>query len=739
MRRWLSGLLVAAAGAAAASPVHPPASPADPNRPCVGLVLGGGGARGAAHIGVLRELERQRVPVCVLTGTSMGAIVGALYATGRTPDQIEAILRGIDWRDIFRDDPPRPELPMRRKDAQLNYRLELEAGLKQGGLVLPTGAVQGQKLGLLLRTLFGGAGQDFDALPIPFRAVAADIVNGEAVVPDEGDLAAVVRASMAVPAIFSPTEIDGRLLVDGGLVDNVPVTLARRMGATHVIAVDVGSPLFTREQLANPGDIAFQMVSVLMRERTERELATLAPGDVLIRPALGDFSAADFVNAPGIIPAGEAAASGMAPDLAALAVAEAEYLAWRTARHAAREEPAQIAFVEVDDSRSGTARLVERRAEALVGGPMEAGRLADAIGKTYAEGTYARISWLPVERDGRRGLRLVPVDKPWGPTFVNIGLQVTDDFAGRNGYQLVGETLFTGLSDKGGELRALLKLGRMTELSADWFSPLDVDRDYYARVYAGHQARNLPIAPTGTQSAEYRTSRDSLRAGIGLQRSSRWNLEAGLAANLHEAKPLVGDEALPALDDNSRALWARAAWDTLDALSFPSRGARFGIGLEHFPSSWNHGDDGSLLRAKGDVVWSAGSHHLLLGARATRTWGEPPALAAYSTLGGFLNLSGEIEQGRAGRQLLYGRAIYYARLGEATGLFSNPPYLGASLEAGNTWETWDDASTGDLITSGSVFVGIGSPFGPVLLGWGRSSTGASSWNLSFGNLIRSDE
>lgn len=727
------------ASAARAAPEGEPAKAPDPQRPCVGLVLGGGGARGAAHIGVLRELERQRIPVCVLTGTSMGAIVGGLYATGRSPDQIEAILREIDWRDVFRDDPPRDALPMRRKDAQLNYRLELEAGLKDGGMVLPTGAIQGQKLGLLLRTLFAGSSRDFDRLPIPFRAVTTDIVSGEAVVPAEGDLATVVRASMAVPAVFAPTELDGRLLVDGGLVDNVPVTLARRMGATHIIAVDVGSPLFGRDQLNNPGDIALQVVSVLMRERTERELSTLLPGDVLLRPAIGDFSATAFPQAHEIIPAGEAATLAAAARLGDLSLPPRDYLAWRSARQQPSAPGGEIAFVEVDASRTRTGGLVERRAEALVGEPFDTARLSEVIGSVYAQDTYARISWEPVERDGRLGLRLMPVDKPWGPTYVNVGLQLSDDFAGRNNYQLVGETLLTGLSQKGGELRALAKLGRVTELSADWFSPLDADRDFYSRLYAGHQARNLPIAPEGAQSAEYRIRRDSVRASLGLQRSSRWNLEAGLGVALHEASPLVGDDALPSLDANSRSVWIRAGWDTLDSLSFPSSGARVGLGVEHFPAAFNDEADGGILRARGDVVWSAGDHHLMLGGRATRTWGEPPGLAAFSTLGGFLNLSGEIEQGRAGPQLAYGRAVYYRRLGESGGLFSNPPYVGASLEAGNTWDDWDEASFDDLIGSGSVFVGIGSPFGPVLLGWGRSSTGASAWSLSFGNLIRSDE
>ena len=724
-------VLLSSAGHAAPAPA--------PAEECTGLVLGGGGARGAAHIGVLRELERQRVPVCAIAGTSMGAVVGALYASGRSPDEIEGILNRLDWADLFRDDPPRDRLPMRRKEAQLNYRLELEAGWRDGGLQLPYGAVQGQKLGLLLESLFDGSPEDFDRLPIPFRAVATDIVDGSAVVPARGRLAEVVRASMAVPAVFAPMEIDGRLLVDGGLVNNVPISVVRGMGATRVIAVDVGSPLFRREQLRSPADVAFQMVSVILKERTDRELATLAEGDVLVRPELGEFSAADFANAATTIGPGVDAGRAAAPALAAFAQPEPQWLAWRESRRRAPAASTTIAFVEVDGTRSGTAELVRRRSAPLVGKPLEVAVIEPYVSAAYVEGTYERIGWRRVERDGVSGIELTPVDKPWGPVFANLGLQFADDFEGRSDYQLVSELLVTGLSPDGDELRGFLKLGRITELSADWFSPLNADRDYFFGVAGGWRAQNLPIAIGGRQAAEYRIARSQAGVRLGLQRSADWSLEAGVGLAHYDAKPVVA--APDQSGDTARAASAglRGVWDTLDRLSFPSSGGRIVLSAQHFPDRWSDGDGGTVYRARGDWALSRGRHHLLLGGRWASVQGEPPGLAAYSTLGGFLNLSGKVERSLVDTNLAYGRAVYYGRLGEGGGLVSAPAFVGFSLEAGNVWRTRQAMSADDLIGAGSAFVGISSPFGPLLLGYGLTSESDRSWTLSFGNLIRSDD
>lgn len=737
---WLLALLLATPSALAE-----PASPAvggAAGRPCVGLVLGGGGARGAAHIGVLKVLERERIPICAIAGTSMGAVVGALYASGRTPAEIEATLASVDWRDLFRDDPGRASLPMRRKEAQLNYRFELEAGWRDGGPVLPSGAVQGQKLGLLLRRLLLDASRvaRFDDLPIPFRAVAADIVTGERVVFAEGDLPLAVRASMAVPALIAPAEIDGRLLVDGGIVDNVPIDVVRDMGADVVIAADVGSPLLTREQLRGPADIAFQMVSVLIQDRTRLAIATLGSDDVLIVPPLGDFSSLAFNEAVGVIPRGVEAAEAEAPRLRHLALPEAEYAAWRRERRIAeRDPPPTVAFVEVVPGQTRTSRLVAYRAQTLIDRPLDPDAIEATITSLYSEGAHQRIGWRLVERDGATGIALVPVDKAWGPLFFNAGVQLSDDFNGRSDYQLTAELLKTGVSGDGDELRALLRLGRVTEASLDWFAPLDRDRRFHVGADLGYRASNVPLAIDGRQLAEFRVARSTFGLRLGLQTDPRWALEASLRRSHLEADQRVGTGAFSDLAQQSSVLGARAVWDTLDRLSFPAEGARAVLALERHDDWLGASGEGWVARWRSDTVFSRERHHLLLGTRWATARGAPPDLAAFSTLGGFLNLSGALERSLVGDRLAYGRAVYYYRLGDTNALFAVPTYLGTSVEIGQVASPGESLALGDATRAGSVFVGMSSPFGPILFGFGRSSAGDDTWTLNFGNLIRNED
>lgn len=714
----------------------------DGQRPCVGLVLGGGGARGAAHVGVLKVLERERIPVCAIAGTSMGAVVGALYASGLKPDEIEKALASVDWKDLFQDEPGRAALPMRRKEAQLNYRLELEAGWRDGAPVFPSGAVQGQKLGLLLRRLMLDASRttQFDELPIPFRAVATDIVSGERVVFAEGDIAMAVRASMAVPAVFAPAEIDGRILVDGGIVDNVPIDVVRDMGADVVIAVDVGSPLLTRDELRTPVNVAYQMISVLIQEKTNRSIASLGEGDVLIVPPLGTFSSASFEQSLTVIPKGVEAAEAEAPRFRHLALPESDYADWRRERRIAALDPTPtIAFVDVAPGQARTTRLVAYRAQGLVGQSLDPDVVEATVAGTYAEGAYQRIGWRAIERDGQTGIELVPVDKAWGPMFFNVGLQITDDFSGRSDYQLTAELLKTGVSGDGDELRGLLRLGRVTELSADWFAPLDLDRRFYVGLDTGYRAFNVPFFVDGAQAAEYRIARSTLGLRLGLQTDPRWALEATLRRSRFDGREQVGTLGVTNLVQQATSLGGRAVWDTLDRLSFPSQGSRAVLSVDRYEDVLGGEGDGWVARWRSDTVFSKDKHHLLLGTRWAATRGTPPELASFSTLGGFLNLSGALERGLVGDRLGYARAVYYYRFGDANALFAVPTWLGASAEIGQVGETGAVFDWSDATRAGGVFVGMSSPFGPILFGYGRTNRGDDTWTLSFGNLIRNED
>jgi NTE family protein len=281
-RAMLVIILLAIATQANAQPAGPEMNDV---RPRIGLALGGGGARGAAHIGVLKELERLRIP-----------------------DELQQLVESLDWADAFDDQSKREHRSFRRKQDDAAFPIPLELGLRDGSLQLPKGLIQGQKLSLVLREQLLHVYQvnDFDDLPTPFRAVAADIETGDAHVMSQGDIGLAMRASMSAPGIFAPVDVDGHMLVDGGLVGNVPVSVVREMDVDIIIAVDVEFPLYPPEQLQSALAITEQMLTILIRKETRRELSGLRDEDILIRPKLGEYASTNFVDI---------ADSGCAPSL----------------------------------------------------------------------------------------------------------------------------------------------------------------------------------------------------------------------------------------------------------------------------------------------------------------------------------------------------------------------------------------------------------------------------------------
>ncbi|HZJ92367.1 MAG TPA: patatin-like phospholipase family protein, partial [Thiopseudomonas sp.] len=279
----------------------------DAERERVGLVLSGGAARGLAHVGVLKALEEQGIVIDAIAGTSMGAVVGGLYAAGYRIEELEKLATELNWQQALSDAPPREDIPFRRKQDDRDFLVKQKLSFRDdGSLGLPLGVLQGQNLALLLEKLFARAGavEDFDQLPIPFRAVAADISTGQTVVFSQGHLALAVRASMSIPAVLTPVEVDGQLLVDGGISNNIPVDIARQMGVDRLIVVDIGSPLASTESLHTVFDILNQSVALLTRRNSEAQLATLQEQDILVQPPLSGFGITDFARAQEMMDAG---------------------------------------------------------------------------------------------------------------------------------------------------------------------------------------------------------------------------------------------------------------------------------------------------------------------------------------------------------------------------------------------------------------------------------------------------
>lgn len=708
------------------------------NDECIGLVLGGGGARGGAHIGVLKVLEREHIPICAITGTSVGAIIGSLYAVGYSPDQIEAIVSAIDWKDVLSDDPPRIDMPMRRKQEDFRYLLDFKLGIQNGRITLPRGVVQGQKLNLLLRRLLLPAWKvdDFDKLPIPFRCVGTDIGAGEGVIFDHGDLAMAVRASMSVPGAFAPIRVDGRLMVDGGLYNNLPVDVVRKMGATRVIVVDVSAPLLPEKELTSPFSISMQMLGMLMNQRTEVVLLAMQPGDITIRPELGNLGSAAFDRAITGVGPGAAATEVVLDELRPLALSSEDYAAYKSALPKLDFDTPLVRFVEVASSRSLTARYVEDRMSGVQSGPLDIPDIEHRVGEAYGQGSYERIGWKMVERDGLTGIEVLPVDKGWGPSSLAFALHLSDNFRGDSNFSLAAEATFSGFNDKGGEWRNRAELGQTTGLRSEFYQPWGERGRWFVEPAVYYRAIDQPIGSTGTTFAEYRLSEIGAELETGIAIGTTGQISAALLRGRSSARLRVGQPPFPeSIREPYAGISLRWVTDTLDSADFPTSGQRTGIDVSAFRPVIGGVSNGEVARWTWDSAFSSGRHNLLLGARAAVSWDSPGSFQSVNTLGGFTNLSGLGERELVGDQLALVRAVYYRRFGDMSRLFSLPAYVGASVEAGNIWDARRDIGV-DPIIAGSIFVGLESPLGPIFLGFGVDDQGDNAVHLTFGSLLR---
>jgi NTE family protein len=709
------------------------------DRPRVGLVLGGGGARGAAHIGVLKELERMRIPIDAIAGTSMGAIVGGLYATGMTADELEELVGSLDWAAGLSDTPTRDGLSFRRKQDDAQYPMSFELGYRDGELLLPQGAIQGQSLDLILRELTLSASEvtDFDKLPIPFRAVASDIGSGTAYVMSSGDLAVAIRASMSVPAAFAPVKIDGRLLVDGGLVGNLPVDVVREMGVDVVIAVDVEFPLYEADELQSALKISEQILTILIRKDTIRTIEQLGEDDVLIQPDLGLFASTNFGGVLETIEPGEQAALKSAAKLEPLAMDREQYAAHVAARRQLAPLDEQLTFVRVVHDGRLSPRVLESRLQTRPGDAIDPVQLANDAEQIYGVQWYEKVSYRLLRENGALGVEFDARTKAWGPNFLQFGLSLEEDFEGSTAFNVATRITRAGINRLGAEWRTDLRLGTDPLLFSEFYQPLSFNSRFFVSPSVVWRQQNYQAFVDSERVARFRVTDAEARLDVGYEIGSVAEFRTGLFRGAGEARVKVGDPAIANFDFEAGGVYAQLRADSLDNANFPRRG--YLANLKWTNSLESFGSDTTFDTIESEVqgAWSRGKNTLSLGLEFATTLDADSDIQDYFPLGGFLRMSG-FERGQiAGPHAALARAVYYRRVGDsAGGLFELPIYFGASVEAGNVWLSRDDISLGSMLLNGSVFAGFDAPIGPVYLAAGFGEDGNKNVYLFIGSPTR---
>ena len=611
------------------------------HRAKIGLALSGGGARGSAHIGVLKALEELDVPVDYIAGTSMGAIIGGLYASGYSAAEIEDILDNMDWEQAMQDRPDRAERTMRTKELESQFLIPFRLGFNKGEFQMPLGLIEGQHLDQVFREiLMPVVGvHDFDNLPIPFRAIATDLVTGEEVILSKGSLPDSLRASMSVPGVFSPVLIDDQLLVDGGMANNLPVSVVRGMGADIVIAVDISSPLLTRDRLKSVFSVTEQLTNFLTRRTTEAQIQRLGPEDRLIVPDLGGFSAADFKGAGEIVKIGYQAAMDPEQRLAAMALSGHQQPGRLPERFS---EFFIVDFVELENGSVLNDEIILSRLAVKVGEPANLKALDKSVDRIFSLDVFKSVTYDLVEDgEGNTGVIVRAVPREWGPNYLQFGLELSSDFTGNSNFKLGAAYTRNALNELGGEMRVIASMGREDELSFDFYQPIDARAKWFIEPAVYWSRENYGIWVEDENVADLELAGWGANFGIGrnFTTTSRLKLSYSFArgdASIQTGNPDIIDD--PNVDIGEMEL--QYTHDSLDSIWFPTSGMKHSLEYLYASESLGARLDYQQASAGGGMVLSHGRNTALLNYELGYSFDDATPIERWYRLGGFGRLSG---------------------------------------------------------------------------------------------------
>lgn len=713
------------------------------SRPRIGLVLSGGGARGYAHLGVLQYLEKLRVPVDYIAGTSMGALVGGLYASGISAQELERRLSHINLSDIAFDRSERARLPQSQREDDFQYPISITAGYDNGRFKLAPGLVQGNNLLTLLQNWTAQLPADisFDLLPTPFRAVATDLGQGTEVIIDRGSLPRAMRASMAVPGLFAPYQIDGRMLVDGGLVSNLPVQEARSMGADIIIAVNIASPLQDPAALQSPPAVMQQMVGILILQNVKAQKALLGQNDILIEPELPGISLTDFARGKDGIKAGWEAAQAQSRRLAELSLSPQQWQAYLASRHHDVALPGDIHIdvIEINSSGRIPASYVRSRLNVKEGDIYNADSLNQQLSQLATNGDFNTLTQEMQSRNGRNVLRIDVEEKSWGPQYLLFGLGISNTFDGHGNVNLQIGHRYPWITQTGLEWRNDLILGNeSTSLHSELRQPIhdasgifgiymspyiNIGRRFVDAYLDGSDAKASPAMryriDTGVVGFDFGmplARLGDLRLGVSYQRTA-------YTPTYHFINDNHGSLFNPSSSSQPVAR-ARLTIDQLDDPLFPRKGYYIYSELDH---GFGQVDE-SYGTAQLKTLWAFSRKRdtvnmALEGASNLSNNNTGPGFF----LGGFQRLSAYAADQFYGNYLLYSRLTYLRNLDDDSLPGLRHPVLGISLEIGNVWQARDAFGNGPYKRSISLFLGGNSPIGPLYFGTALGQQGV--WNL----------
>ena len=696
-------------------------------RPRVGLALAGGGARGGAHIGVLKVLEELHVPVDCIVGTSMGALVGGGYASGMPAAEIEQFIQKIDWKSVVGGVGSRQFEPVEQKRFN-DTSGSIELGLKSGRIVPPSGLIASSRIEDVLRSYVARARTvpDFDQLPIPYRAVATDMLTGNMVVLDHGDIATAMRASMAIPGAFAPVVTDQYVLADGFIVRNLPIDVTRKLCGDIIIAVNLAKPNATRDQLVGPGSLISRSNDIMAEANERVQLQSLTDRDIRIDVDLGDFSAADFERTAQTIPLGEQAARAMAPRLARLSVSAEEYAAWRGRVTVSQKLEIKLADVQFRGLKYVNPDYLRTLTHVHAGDTVDVAAISADAARLAVLDELESVEYRLEGDPNNPTLVWEPREKQIGPDVLRPSMGLYAAGSGELRFELEVQYLRRWINSYGGEWRNRVQVGTSTSLTTSLYQPLETAQLFFIEPAALIGRSIEDIYNDYKRVAQYFFIDFGAHADVGVNLGSNSQLRAGYFADRRRVEVDTGSALLPTGKFTDAGLRASGLFDNRDSSSYATRGTAAQI--QYFRSDTGLGAERTwqTLEAAARHAMRAGVTTLWLTAAGGSDLGSTlPADRAFS-LGGPQSFPGYSPgEVRAGRYWSVQASALW-RVADILPLANQALYGGIGLEGGHVYDRIDRVANGELYGI-SGYLGGRTPLGTLTVGVGKATGAWAGW------------
>ncbi|MGH8242199.1 MAG: patatin-like phospholipase family protein [Steroidobacteraceae bacterium] len=723
-----------------APPAEVRADQAAKQRPRIGLVLAGGGAKGGAHVGALKVLEELRVPIDCIAGTSIGALVGAGYATGQPAADIEKFVTNIDWAAVIGGAGRRTLEPIEQKRLAIDAGSNVKIGLIDGKIVTPSGLADASSIDDLLRSYVARsrAVSDFDELPIPFRAVATDMVTGDMVVLDHGDIAIAMRASMAIPGAFSPVVLDPWILSDGGMVRNIPIDVARATCADVVIVVNLVEPPPTREKLVQAQQLLSRSMDVMFEVNEKAQLATLTERDILINVPMGDISTADFDRLPETIPLGETAARKAADRLSALSVPAPQYAAWRAGITTSQAVEASVAEVRVEGLEYVNSQYLRTLSDVKAGDAVAVGDISDDARHLAALDELDSVAYRLEGDPSAATLVWLPKEISLGQNVLTPAFGLFADGGGDFKFLLGAQHVRYWVNPLGAQWRNRLHIGDESLLTTSFYQPFDVAQRTFIEPGLFAERTVEDLYDDGERLATYEFIDLGGQVDLGLNASRYSQFRLGYMYDQRKTRIDTGIAILPQIDDADAGLTFSARYDSRDTPTFATEGLAAAIRYEGIDESLGSDRDWERLEAGVRKAISVGKYVTWLSlAGGTDLDSDLPADRYYSLGGARVMPAFQHDELRVSDYWV-AESSFLRQLKVLSPIKNQAIYAGLGLQAAGLYDRLDVAGSDDeeVIYGGYLFLAGPTALGTFTLGVGYAEGDGNIW-LSIGKTITS--